>query len=852
MDTTDNKEPLNGSTNNNSQIDLTHHLLNKGELYYISKGVDIKAMAENVTERIKTELNFKASYSIADKVHLIRYNAKGGLGFKTAFQLFFIVEDNKLFFDIKSDKWFETGKDKFSVRKFFSTVKYKEIRTFIFDYLMRNTISDIYSTKLDESNYYINEISDKKRLWFYCNSEDDEIMLSFLKLSSQRESNEDIKTDKEIVWYFLITSINIKFLAFNDREELVQELDCEPNTLKVNKELGRNRLTCSDTAFLCQRSNNDMFYNLGQVDLSSQISRIREIARLNWLKADKNEACKHFTIELLKSIVAEYHLLEDEISILYIEYTKSNREDLYSLFSDNNNLLALLDKIVISTDAEKWLVKWVEKWNISYVDAAAINDLLLSSVDDAAQANNTLEFHRFVRQQLYEQDKDKINRALFDISFCKHLIKSGLVKEAKKILKKNLKHLPDENILDLLPSKDIDLTGMAAGQIIKVKILELLISIESEKNAAVHKCQLACLQPLVELRIDELIKVSEEELSIKGKTLKNIMLPNGVKKEDDDTIIKKEFNYDKINVKSLDKYVRHPLSKKGGHFTKFQKWLATVKTDDYTILKSYSEQLTTNVYEDLNHIINDITQTLNLKSLEVFIARGEKSFGISSFEGEPNFVLVGINHLDKNSKHYLNPLELRYAVANELAHLYFKHARITSSDIWRGALDKGNIVLDTILTFVPAANLFGKSIQGISKLNSISTLVQTTSKAGKITNTSKEILTASDQLMKIYQSKKAKTEIDKEKEFWATARIMQATSDRCALALTRDIKAAVRAILILSKYYNFEIANIEETGLREYLLAKKEDGSFEHQELAIRLSNLFSFYLSDDYQKLLS
>ena len=190
----------------------------------------------------------------------------------------------------------------------------------------------------------------------------------------------------------------------------------------------------------------------------------------------------------------------------------------------------------------------------------------------------------------------------------------------------------------------------------------------------------------------------------------------------------------------------------------------------------------------------------------------------------------------------------------ELAHLHFKHARITSSDIWKGAWEKGYFVVDTVLSVIPALGLFSKSIQGISKLNTVSTFLQKTNKIGKVSSQSKEILNTSEQIVNIYKTKvsKDKKENEKEQEFLASSRIIQLTADRCAFLFTKDLKAAIRAMFLVSKTYYTEIPVIEKYGLKEFLLKTNEDESFRHQELAIRLASLFSFYLSDDYETVIS
>jgi hypothetical protein len=84
-------------------------------------------------------------------------------------------------------------------------------------------------------------------------------------------------------------------------------------------------------------------------------------------------------------------------------------------------------------------------------------------------------------------------------------------------------------------------------------------------------------------------------------------------------------------------------------------------------------------------------------------------------------------------------------------------------------------------------------------------------------------------------------------EILATSRIMQLTADRCALIFTKNLNAAIRAMLLVSKRYSSEISVIEKYGLKEFFMKQDESGNFRHQDLALRIAHLFSFYLSEDY-----
>jgi hypothetical protein len=251
-------------------------------------------------------------------------------------------------------------------------------------------------------------------------------------------------------------------------------------------------------------------------------------------------------------------------------------------------------------------------------------------------------------------------------------------------------------------------------------------------------------------------------------------------------------------------------------------------------------------------VVTDIRYALNLENIEVYISHGDKSIGITSFESVPQFLIVGGDHLNRESPNYLNKNELRFAIGVELAHLYFKHSRITSSDVWKGAFEKGYFIVDSLLAFFPAVGMFSKSLQGIGRLNQISSFLQKTEKIGKVSSRSRDILKSSEQIVDIYKSKftDGKEKDERNMEFLATSRIMQLTAHRCALVLSKDLKSAIRAMFLVSKNYYTELPVVEKYGLKEYLLKQNDNGTFRHQELAIRLADLFSFYLSDEYENL--
>ncbi len=847
----------NDDKKNLSKIDLMHHLLNKGTVCCLPQGFNNDNFIANMLDWMHKILSIEALYKKEDNIQSIEYKKKGGLtgslGFTGSFRFFFMVDKSKVYFDIKPIKWFESADSKTSIFNLGNLLNESfsdEINSFLYRYLLELANTSSSKLRIDNRNHFIEGITPQKKIWFSTFFQPEDILMCFLEISAIKRNNSQLDENKELKWNIVISSNEVKLVAFNEKEEEIQNIDLKESPIKVKNEIGRNPIEYKDIRLLSTRSNADLFYKIQHINVLKPEEKIRELARLNWLYEKKNEQSNQYAIDLIKHLFALLKNPFDEFALIYMEYSGGDREKVFSAYTEDEKLLNLLNQILNYAGTNEFLTSWVKKWEISYIDQIAVNSLFLKAMADTVQANNILPFHRFVREDYHKKNNDLINQIVFDIEFSRHLIKCGFGKEAKKVLSKRLDQLPDETVSDLLPAKDVDLTGAAAGQIIKVTILEILASLETEKNAIVYKCQIAQLQPLVNERVDVLIQVSEPKIATKGRELKTITGENGLLANKEQIITNK---YKVLDPKAIDKNLMHPASRKGGSFSNFQKWLASVKIPDYSMLKSYSEKLSPQKYPELNEIITDIKYALNIENLEVYISHGEKSVGINGFESEPLFLIVGGDHLESSSAYYLNPKELRFAIGVELAHLYFKHARITSSDIWKGAIEKGYFVLDTVLSIFPAVGLFSKSLQSIGQLNAISSFLQKTEKIGKVTSKSRDLVKNSEQVVSLYKSKFSKEGKDGEKEleFLATSRIIQLTADRCAFIFTKDLRSAIRAMMLVSKRYHTELPVIEKYGLKEFLLKKDENGNFRHQELAIRLASLFSFYLSEEYETML-
>ncbi|MBN2757732.1 MAG: hypothetical protein JXR51_11180, partial [Bacteroidales bacterium] len=677
-----------------SKVDILYHLLNNSKIYYLQKSFDRNDFIQKLTLILKDDLKYEVSHKSTENIDLISYSTskkiKSKLGLDIKFVFFFIIDNGKLYYDFKAEDWFKNKEIKSTsiIKKFLNETNDELIENKISLLLIENEKDN---EQIISNNIYIDEISFKEKLWFYSQVDIEENLLAFLHFSETKKL--EIKTEKDVNWKFILTQKNCFVAGFNKNDELVSKIDLSDKDINVKSEIGRLPFSFSNSVFYSTKTNGNLFLDIKHLNKLSDYERIREISRLNWLKSKKDQKTKEFAYLLIKDLIKNSNNPFDELSLLYMDFTENEDVKFIDDFIKEEKLTKVLDDILNFDDTDKLLSVWAEKWELEYIDLIAINKLLLESIKNSVQANNILEFHKLVRKHFLKKSKDKINETVFDIEYAKHHIKCGLLNDAKKILNKRLSQLPDESISDILPANDTDLTGSSSGQILKITIFELLSELEPEKVAIEHKRQIAVLQPLVLERIQSLIEISNPELSEKAKALKILLQANGISKNEETD---KNFKYNILKENIILENLKHPASRKGGSFSNIQKWLAGVKVPDYSMVKSYSEKLSAQKHPELNEIVTDIKYALNIENLEVYISRGDKSTGISGFEGSPMFLVVGSEHIDKNSAHYLNFNELKFAVAIEIAHLYFKHSRITSSDIWKGAFEKGYWVFDTV------------------------------------------------------------------------------------------------------------------------------------------------------------
>jgi len=797
---------------------------------------------------MKEVLYLKIEISELEEIKIYKYNQtkglKSSLGISGTFILFLLIDENLLLFDVKPSSWLDNWNKKptkLSITKLVQDTLENNISEFISNHILNNCFTDNQTFEICQNSTYIEPFNLKEKIWFLCEKNKDDILLANLEISEFKKIPEQYSDNSKLKWNYILTNQNAFIVGFNEKSDITHQIDISENILSVKNEIGRIPVKAAEIEWLSTRNNKNLYQEIKDFTTIEQFSRINEFSRINWLKKDKSNSYSKY---LLQELQKRRNNSLDEFSSLFIDFSENN-EIMLNQYSKDEKVINLIKRLLSEEKINDKLIDWAEKWNISSVDSFGILQLFLKIAEDNSQLEKFLAFHKKVRAQVLKNEKDKINLVLFDIDFCKHLIKCNEKKEAIKIIETNLKSLPDESLSDLLPPKNLDLTGKAGGQVLRVILMELLASAQEKNESIPVLQQLTMLQPLSKERLDSLIEISTNDLQSRTKELRQLLEPE---KLNNPLVEYKDLKYNSLGTQNIDEKLKHPSTRKGGSLASIQTWLATVKIPDYTVIKSYSEPLTSRNYSKVNDIVTDIKVAFSLDGVETYIARGDKSIGINSFEGANPFLIIGGNHLTQDTPHFLTLNELKFAIGVELAHLYFKHSRVTSTDVWRGAIEKGTWVFETVISILPVVGILGKTLGSIEKLNSLAQLLQKSEKISKVTSKSQEVISTTTQAVNIYKTATKKDEkSDKEKELLAISRILQLTADRAGILFCGDMKTAIRAIFLTSPKYASDLPIVERYGITEYLLKKDDSDNYIYQDLAIRFASLFSFYMSDDY-----
>jgi hypothetical protein len=659
-----------------------------------------------------------------------------------------------------------------------------------------------------------------------------EVVLAWLHTASARATPSWLVGTASAPVRLLLTVRRLQAVAISRfGDTTVVELD--PDRLRLEETRGRVRITDGQQVVSSPRAKSATFRRLVGAASLRGAERVLEVARLAWTAGEPD--ARAGAADLIEMAGRHGNPLARFAGFLVAHELASPERTM-----DLGSGLDALSQEGRPADA---LVTLHRDWAFGVASGQALVAALRAL--PGAGEPWALELHLSLHDAASGKNGDPLQAAALDIDLAEHLLEVNERQRAVQVLESRLHRLPRETLAEVLPPHDADLTRGAGGQTLRIRIFELLSTARGDGSTPdVHAVtELARLHPLVPERMRGLASLADDDLRRRACAVLALLDPTapGV----DEPLPPLQDSVRPLSDKLINEVLRHPASRADSPLlSRLQELLAAAPKPDVGMLRDYCEELNGDTHPEAVTALREASRALGTR-VRAYVSRGAKGVGLRAYENDTAFILIGGQHLS-DGDFRMSRAELQFAIGAELAHLRFGHVRVTSNDVWAGALEKGQQGLDMALSVLPILRgwrLADKAVKVTSKVP-IPIVRRVIDATGGLKSSliGRSVRPASGENEDVISTLN--------EHLVVAHRVMQLSADRAGLVLAQDVRPALRAMLLIRHDYRAEIPSMERKGLATVLGVRAEDGHMAYQDLAVRIAALLSFYLSDEFVRL--
>lgn len=461
-----------------------------------------------------------------------------------------------------------------------------------------------------------------------------------------------------------------------------------------------------------------------------------------------------------------------------------------------------LDDAFVDALSPEGIVAWAEAWAWDEAQRTALVEALRRRDPASPHARALAEVAwRAARGQ---------DAVAADLRYAALLRDAGDEAAAREVLEASLAELPAPEVAELVPRDDPH-AHVAA----RVRLLEALRPLDPGADA-----RLARIEPLVAAR---LAPVAERGSAEARRAL--ALLDGGF-----DAPPRPDDASEPLDDEALGA-LRHPMGRTDRFASTLQGLLATVETPDLDALRRYCAPL---ARPDAVRAFERARERLRVDA-KCYVSRGEDATGCRAHDDAKGaFLVLGAQHVEDGPLR-MSEDELLFVFACELAHLRLGHTRVTQSDMWRGALDKGLSGAELLLMALPL-------VRQIRIPDSIGTMLGAVKDGtvGKLWDKASGLF-GKKEVGKNEAEADEETAESARETLLATHRLMVLSADRVGLAVVGDPGPALRAMFVLQGAADLE--GLEREGLAGWVLRRDAKGALVDPDLAVRVTALLSRWL---------
>ncbi|QHI38313.1 hypothetical protein IMCC3317_37040 [Kordia antarctica] len=698
----------------------------------------------------------------------------------------------------------------------------------------------LYALANEEAVSFVQSVDLETQNFIFHQLEHTECVLSILGISEVTFQTTEKVAPKNTSWYFMLTSKRT-FLIGKSTDDIMELIDISSESFTIENKTGKDLITTDSLSFYTEFMNDYLYRELLPV-IENTGNRLAIFADILVKKYNKKDIHLQLASRLFQLQSTTSDLLLNELKATLIPHLKrlkidtTQQEIVLGIFTKHANAQ--------ETFGEN-LILITEDWNLSYAEKKKFLNIL-QPLQKKATAKYTIAFHDYMYALFLEKEKKAEVVFEFNLNYAKHLTNAERFTEAISLYRTIYETLPDDSIIDLLPTNTTNLLEGEGGQQLKITILESILYIQKKLNDDVSETvhRLAELQPLVHTRINALAAHLAYEQ--KAKTIREVLLAKDLVTNETEI----STDYQRLEKKEVLKEVVPSCFKNAsGFFDSLNNFIAALNPPDYESVISFSDRLNTHNHPEIMKRVTAICYALQINVPECYIGRGTYETSVIGVEGKPSFLVIGIDFLDKENVRYLEINALTFLIAIELAHMYFEHSKITSTDVWRGAADKGFTVVSMLLTVLPFVGNIGAIFGNIANVEKYGKIINRVEQVASVADKGQGIMDVSDKF-NLNPFSRDTSQSNDSQNLLITSRLMEIVADKVALLFCDDLKAAVKGLLVGTPTFEQDCHIISQYGVEAFLARTNENGEFVHQELIIRLKSMCAFYLSDTFETL--
>ena len=428
-------------------------------------------------------------------------------------------------------------------------------------------------------------------VWLQAMLKPNEHLLALLETSTKFAFEESILGKASAYYHFVLTTHRNLLVGISEVGD-VSLIELPKRQIEIDHSIGRSTVSCGDHKWATTVTNGSLYKKVSVIAERDPADSLRAIGLIIWQeKGLKNIESARKIFKILKNLDGTTPL--DTITESIIKNLKNDKIESEDTFEHIDDLIGEFKEIRQNESSSEYLSQWFQQWGFPLSIGEDILKHLMNIMESAGDARWALPFHRFIYEKRIKTIKKLIPLILFDIALAKHLILAEEYEAAKIIIEKRLEQLPSEQLLDLLPDRDEDITEVPGFQQIRIQLLELLDISKQNLNEKNYDTvfSLAIYKPFELSRIEQLENFENKQIAERARAVKKLLSWQGLQTDTSGTLPELS-RVSPFSNKDLD-LLRHPLTRKGKILGKLQGALAKTSTPDFNHMRQFCKKATT-------------------------------------------------------------------------------------------------------------------------------------------------------------------------------------------------------------------------------------------------------------------